>query len=170
MKHFVSISLLFVSLTASGCSSLYVAKEATPDADLTSSISGAEEAKVARVEAEIAAAAKAEVEGEAAWKKAQDDYLAGLSETRATWFKRILLSPRVTIGMTEAEIKLLIHWKVKAAIVVSKANRTDARSQGEITIWTGVPLAGPGAGAHKGPLTVSFRNGKVISVENGVQG
>lgn len=161
----VSLSLVCFLFAATGCGSLYVPKTGTPEAEVSTSVAEAQSTKEARVQAEIEAAAKAEAEGEAAWKKAQEDYLAGLKPARAKWFKGVLAKPRVTIGMTEQEIKLLIHWKVDAKIVVTTADMSDAKKVGEVTVWAGVPLPGPSGGGHKGTLTVTFRKGKVVSVE-----
>jgi hypothetical protein len=161
----VSLTLLCLSFAAVGCSSLYVPKAGTPNEEVSASVTQAQSTKEARVQAEIEAAAKAEAEGEAAWKKAQDDYLATLSPARKKWFKGVLAKPRVTIGMKEQEIKLLIHWKVDAKIVVTTADMSDAKKVGEVTVWAGVPLPGPTGGGHKGTLTVTFRKGKVVAVE-----
>lgn len=161
----VSLTLLCLSFVAVGCSSLYVPKTGTPGSEVSASVAEAQTTKEARVKAEIEAAAKAEAEAEAAWKKAQDDYLASLKPARKKWFKGILAKPRVTIGMTPQEIKLLIHWKVDAKIAASSGDMSDAKKVGEVLIWTGVPLPGPTGGGHKGPLTITFRKGKVVSVE-----
>lgn len=160
----VSLSLLFVSLAVCGCSSAYVAKPGTPNNEINSNVASAQGDKETRVQAEIDAAAKAEAEGEAAWKQSHEDHLASLSPKRAKWFRAVLTAPRVTIGMSEAEVKLLIHWKIDAKIVVSKADGTDRAKAGEVTVWSNVPLDGPKGGGHKGPLTITFRKGKVVSV------
>lgn len=163
--RFASLTLLACSLLAVGCGSLYVPKAGTPESEVSASVAEAQAAKEARVKAEIEAAAAAEAANEAAWQKAQQDYLATLKPARAKWFKKILQKPRVTIGMTGQEIKLLIHWKVDAKITVTKADMSDAKKVGEVEIWSGIPLAGPSGGGHKGTLTVVFRNGKVVVVE-----
>ena len=163
--RFVSLTLVSLLVAASGCSSVYAPKAGTPESEVSASVAEAQSTKEARVKAEIEAAAKAEAEGEAAWQKAQQDYLATLKPARAKWFQGVLAKPRVTIGMTEQEIKLLIHWKVDAKIVVTTADMSDAKKVGEVTIWTGVPLPGPAGGGHEGALTVTFRKGKVVAVE-----
>ena len=163
MKH-TFLTSLAAAICLTGCVGYYEPKPGTGAEELSASVAAAQTAKEER----IRAAGEAAAASEATWKQAQTDYLAELearSPTRAKWFKGVLADPRVTFGMLEREVALLVHHSKLGSITKSVVS-----SQGSevVSTWDGVVLGGPSLpdvnGGHNAPLKLTFTAGKVTAV------
>lgn len=165
MKRTLLTFLAAAALSLTGCMGYYVPKAASDSDEVQTKVAASLSAKAARISASEAGAAA----DEAAWKQAQSDYLAKLeqeSPTRAAWFKKVLADPRVTFGMYEQEVHLLVPHAKVGGIAKSISGAKDAPIE---TVWSGVALPGPNTpaanGDYKGTLKVTFVAGKVTKVE-----